>query len=100
MMNERNLLPMHELSSVGFSFDVETRTLSAEASTVGFNGPQQIWNDSVDLGVAIKSHHTGNVLVFSLIQTDRSENEITAWHFEPVEISKRTTIARVTIFND
>lgn len=94
-----NLLPMKELPLAYFT--AVKGALVSEASTIWGGVPvtlQRIYNDAADVGIAIRSNYTGNVMRFALDREERTEDGIIAWHFTCVDLTCK--IQHVTIFND
>ncbi len=58
----------------------------------------RLYDDAADVGIAIRSHHTGQVVYFHLEDQEERDGEIVAWHFKP--IPGETFTGTVTIFND
>lgn len=101
-MNKPYELPITPIHLPCFFYDVATRTLSAEASSLG--GAFQVtrlFDDACDVGIAIQSHHTGRVERFYLrrVLRDRNEQEVQGWVFGPVDVTSNK-IKEVVIFND
>lgn len=71
--------------------------LVAEASDFG---PafriERLYNDACDVGIAIRSNRTDVVKTFALIETERRDGELVAWHFADTD----NTPLKVTVFND
>lgn len=86
-----------------FHWDAETRSLTAEASSFGPAREGTPWiysiyDDACDEGIAIQSHKTHKIAHFWLMETEKGDGEIRAWHFQPVVSTFR--VQRVTILND
>ena len=110
-----NLRPMRELDLRSFTF-IKTPNLRdqahrftlanaapvdmlvAEVSDLGKLEIEPIYHDACDVGIAIKSHHTGRVERFAFTGTDRRDGEIVAWNFAAVSSDCRAR--KVVIFND
>lgn len=109
IMHPHNLMPMETkaLSLKHFDWLKETKELVAEESQLRdgrrFDGThpwmQQVWNDSCDIGIAIRSHTTNKIERFYLDKEDRdSEGEVGGWHFKPVDTN--CPVRHVLIIND
>ena len=60
---------------------------------------QQIWDDSADVGVMIRSHVTGATYTFYLDTEERGrDRDLMYYTFKPVD--KNCPVKLVTIFND
>ncbi len=88
-------------------FHVSGTTLVAEASDFGplrdgIWWISRIYADAADVGIAIRSHHTGKVVVFGLVEQKKDrEGDLQSWEFEILdEFRKISTVTHVTIFND
>ncbi len=101
-----NELPVNPLPLERFDYDKQKRTLTAFESDLRsqpFNGTypwlQRLYNDACDIGIAIRSHHTGAIERFCLHKemVDR-EGDLQGWVFKPCPESKSDLT--VTIFND
>lgn len=71
-----------------FSYNKETNTFMAEASTLCKGNPlYQIFNDACDYGFWMESARTGKLMLFLFESTDRSlnENEIYGWRLKSEE---------------
>lgn len=87
------------------AFDHNKGSFVAEASTLGRGFLGKIWNDSADVGFAMRSIRTGDKVIFALEKEHRDdENEITHWVFKPTAFAIRNNpdLANVkaTVFND
>ena len=58
--------------------------MTAEASTIGYHGPHQIYDDACDVGIAVLSERTGNVVRFYLSGQDIDGEDTYGWHFRPI----------------
>ena len=100
-----NELAIDPLPLERFTHDQERLRLFADASDFGpcRDGNwwlQPLYNDAIDLGIAISSHHTRVTLRFWLERTEYYEGEIVAWHFKPVDLHLAPSVNGVTIIND
>ena len=99
--NELNLTPM-QLEK--FSWDKTTGELVAEASdfgplVAGMWWMGQLRNDACDVGIALRSHFTGNEERFALREGKGIEDgERLYWEFIPVK--RDSKVKKVTILND
>lgn len=89
--------------STQFTWSKETRTLVAEISSVP-GVLRQLWNDSFDLGFGIRSHKTGNVAYFTLVdQVKDGESDIVMWVFEAhirsIQDNQGLRGVRVNVYN-
>jgi hypothetical protein len=87
-------------SSKSFTWNKETQTFSAEISDV----PavlRQMFNDSMDLGFAIQSAKTGNVVYFTLATAERDrEGDMACWTFQAVSVRPGLSAIKVVVYND
>ena len=60
---------------------------------------QSLYFDAIDEGMAIRRAADGKVIRFVLVEVERNEGDVLAFHFIPEE-GQNTGIKRVTIFND
>lgn len=77
--------------------------MSAQASDFGplrdgFWWLQQIYPDAADMGIAVKSHKTGKVEIFTFEGEYHQEGECCYWHFKPV--NPKCKVKQVLIYND
>ncbi len=79
----------------------------AEASTVGYHAPRQIYDDAADVGIAIRSHKSGKVMRFYLSSEDHdaSGEDVAGWWFKMIPEDRRKLSAacreiEVLIIND
>lgn len=104
----RNQLRMQTVDLRKFNVQKQKRGSATEYRLTAFasdfgplrNGTwwlQQVWDDSCDLGIAIRSHHTGEVERFYVDEVTEYD-EIKAWHFAPC--SPYCKVRRVTVYND
>lgn len=59
---------------------------------------QRLYNDALDVGIVIRSHHTGRVERFCLVRTEERDGDLLSWQFGPAPGNE--TGLTVTIFND
>ena len=86
-----------------FSYDKETRTFVAEASTIQrgnkIMGP--LYDDACDEGFTLVSHKTGAEVMYYYVDTVRdAEGEIIKWTFREVASRDTNYYTRVIVFND
>lgn len=71
--------------STQFDFNLQTRTLSQDASSLGIKPGhvfEAIYNDACDQGVYVRSERTGKVAPFVLHEEKRGRGgDIVAWEF-------------------
>ena len=100
-------LSAHAIPLVHFDFNSATDTLSAEASTLEANSGgsrnvfrmHRLYADACDVGIAIRSHHSGKFERFVFTKEDRTpDNEVAGWNFIPVD--PRCRVKHVLIIND
>lgn len=87
------------------SFTLSDQCLAAEASDLGYHGPHQIYDDACDVGIAIRSERTGELVRYYLSGEDSLDGEdVAGWHFKPIteDIRRVPGCARtdVLIIND
>jgi hypothetical protein len=105
--------PGNPIPSERFSWHPETKTFSAEESTLRdgprtVRGPdylcQRIYPDAYDTGFPMRSAQTGKVAWFAHSGTDTHEGDIAGWHFVPTSEAIRDNPAlegvRVLVIND
>ena|SRR5271167_2373538 len=92
----------HAYPSSAFSFHKEDKTFTSEISdTKGVLG--RVWNDSADVGFAIRSAKTDNIVVFTLEKEHKDrEGDITHWDFEVYNPKNYPELKglKATVFND
>ncbi len=107
-MNDPKHSQLHPpaLNLTRFGYDKKNRSLSAFESDLRdrpFDGTHewlgQLWNDSADVGIEIRSEFTGKVERFYLERTETRDGDLLAWHFKPIN-EKLPKVDTVTIFND
>lgn len=101
------ILPIKEYCSSLFSTSRMNGGVGfvAEASTLGYSGPQRIYDDACDVGIAIRSVKTGTVVRYYLASEDALDADDTAgWRFLPIAEDERRVAAcrgtTVLIIND
>lgn len=95
-----NELAVPALNMRRFTWDRAKGELVAEASDLEGFALNRLYNDACDVGIAIRSHHTGRVLRFVLVRvvTDH-EGDVLYWSFAPLHGSF-SNVRRVTVLND
>lgn len=83
------------LNTSNFEYDSRNRTMFGEASTLGFRGPYYLFDDACDYGVWMKSHRTGDLVPFELINTHSEDGDLYSWTLR----SSKHNITAV-IYND
>jgi hypothetical protein len=78
-------------------------SLIADMSTISLGGRragfERIYDDACDIGLAVRSHHTGAVVLFAVHSERRNrEGEIIGWDLVPV--NQAATTRTMIIFND
>jgi len=105
-------LPITPFTSSQFHF--EKGQFTAEASTLGIKPAAmpfvRLFSDACDVGIAIKSDKTGQVVRYYLKNIEwkystgtHVDDEVVAWHFRPVDRdchNEGTRRTRVVILND
>lgn len=82
--------------------------LVGEASDMGNRHLQPLYDDACDVGFAVQSTHTGQVVTYVLVgpfyRGDGEDTELAGWHYVPTDESCRNVPDCVgttaTIFND
>lgn len=61
-------------------------TLTAEISDLGNRRlDRRLYADAADVGIAIRSHHTGRVVRYYLVGEDKTpDGEVAGWHYKVV----------------
>lgn len=84
-----------------FTFTAD-RTLVAELSdfNLKYLAMHRIYDDACDVGIAIRSHHTGKVEIFYFDNEDRSADgeDIAGYNFKPV--NQNCKVKNVLLIND
>lgn len=86
-------------------FTVTGHQLSAEASDMGNRHLQPLYDDAADVGFAIKSDKTGNVVIFSVVDVKRDgEGELQYWTYaataDCIRKYPECRKVQVLVFND
>ncbi len=89
-------------STKDFHWDRVTRTLTAEISLLGRKPFGRIWDDALDLGFSIISHHTGRQVTFVVNEIDLTpDHDIAGWWLKPVRVGANDVQdIRVLVIND
>lgn len=70
-----------------FYFHHDIKKLTADASDLGLQAGElpysQVYNDAADVGIAIRSHRTGKLAIYTLKSTDEKDGNIRAWEYAP-----------------
>ena len=101
-------LTLVEHSSRQFSYSNKDKTLVSEASDLDNRHLERIYDDACDVGFAVKSEKTGNVVVFvmdsPMYHGQGEDREISGWTYTPCSDSIRKHPEcigmKATIFND
>ena len=101
-------LTLVEHSSRQFTMSDDRRTLIAEASDLDNRHLERLYDDACDIGFAVKSEKTGNVVVFvmqsPIYHGEGEDRELTGWQYVPTSESFRNVPEcqglEATIFND
>lgn len=88
--------------------NAEGMCLVAEASDLNNRHLQPIYNDACDVGFAVKSVHTGQVVTYVMVKPfyrgDGEDTELAGWEYVPTSESERQVPdckgTKATIFND
>ncbi len=77
-------------STKDFHWDKIDRTLTTEASNLHKNLFGRIWDDAIDQGFSLVSHHTGRQVTFVIHKIDMTpDHDIAGWWLKPVRIGAR-----------
>jgi len=86
-------LTLVEHSSNQFTYDKRKKLMVSEASDLDNRHLERLYDDACDVGFAVRSEQTGNVVVFvmtSPFHTGEGEDrEIAGWHYVPTTESFR-----------
>ena len=88
-----------------FRWNKEEQCLIAEASELHNQHLQRMYDDACDVGLAVRSEKTGNVVEYALTEVDRDgEFEVLCWVYEPTDESVRLVPGcentSVLVYND
>ena len=74
-----------------FTYSAFENSLTVEASTLGLKpGSEpfsQVWNDSVDIGMVVKSHYTNKECIFTFQDYIRQDMDVVGWKFNSYNLS-------------
>jgi hypothetical protein len=98
-------LKLVEFSSKQFTYTHVNKILVSEASDMENRHLQQIYDDACDVGFAVKSETTGNVVTYVMSEVLKNgEGEIEGWKYTPSYESIRKYPAcadtKAIVFND
>jgi len=101
-------LTLVEHSEKQFTYTAANKELVSEASDLNNRHLERIYDDACDVGFAVKSETTGNVVVFvmssPIFHGEGEDREISGWTYEPADFSIRKYPEcrgmKATIFND
>lgn len=88
-----------------FMFDQSSRILSADVTDLPPTAFFQVYPDSIDQGIAVSSHHTGEEVTFvvNYVHNDR-EGELLYWDLIPTDAclrrNPRLNGLTVRLYND
>ena len=98
-------LTAHALPLERFTYSPDGRSLTAFESDLrdrpfdgGYPWLRRLYSDACDVGIAVRSHHTGRIEPFCLVRTEERDGDLLAWQFGPAP--GNDTGLTVTIFND
>ena len=88
-----------------FTYNKATQTLVAEASEMENRQHQQLYDDSADVGFAVRSSITQKRIIFGMVDVKKdAEGEIISWLYAPTAESIRLVPEclrmKAEIFND
>ena len=97
--------PLIPFNSRQFSYTHGDKTLISEASDLDNLHLQRLYDDACDVGFAVQSDQTGNVVVFVMSEAkSNGEGELTHWLYEPTAESIRKypecVGMKAIVFND
>lgn len=88
-------------------WDSDSKWLTAEASTLVGGMPNlfgRLWQDSIDMGLIVRSSDTGARVVFAVGKEARWDGDITYWTLKPVVVEgvsgAKVADIRLIIYND
>lgn len=80
-------LPLVEHSSNQFTYTANNKTLVSEASDLDNRHLERLYDVGNELGFAVKSEKTGNVVVFVMAAPfyhgEGEDRELAGWHYIP-----------------
>lgn len=84
---------MTTISTKEFHYDAETKTFSADMSTLDMGGRRQVfcqaYTDACDAGIRVESASTGREVMYAVVKQDMNDTDIAGWHLEPTADSIR-----------
>jgi hypothetical protein len=97
-----------EFSSKQFTYNAADKTFTSEASDLDNRHLQQIYNDACDVGFAMKSDKTGNVITYVMTKPfyhgEGEDRELGGYNYVPTSESIREHPecegTKVIVFND
>jgi len=94
-----------EFSSNQFTYNAADKTFTSEASDLDNRHLQQIYNDACDVGFAMKSDKTGEVVTYVMNSVKKDEEgDVEYWTYHPALESQRKIPScrdtMVMVFND
>jgi hypothetical protein len=94
-----------EFSSNQFTYNAADRTFTSEASDLDNRHLQRIYDDACDVGFAIKSDKTGEVVTYVMNSVKKDEEgDVEYWTYHPALESQRKIPScrdtMVMVFND
>ena len=94
------LLMLDPIPSDRFTYIPEKRLMVAEASTIRLPF-RRIYDDACDIGLAVRSARSGEVVTFVVSQEYRRDGDVTHWDVVPIpEHRRRARKVRIRIWND
>jgi hypothetical protein len=100
MPNDRLSVPQYD----GKLFSWKGNEASVEASDLYVKGARSIdelvWRDSYDFGFEVKSHRTGEVVLFVWEETCDNDGEITHWRYRAHLPGGAVSDLTIVVFND
>ena len=101
-------LPIVEFDSGSFTYTESDKTLVSEASDMGNRHLQRLYADACDVGFAVKSDKTGNVIIYVMsapfYHGEGEDRELAGWNYEPSSESVRKfpecAGTKAIVFND
>lgn len=99
-------LPVPTFLSGAFDIDQDAKMLSGEASCLRFTKLGRLYDDAMDLGIAVEreNHRRCRIVRFHLVRTEVRDGDMLWWDFAVCSESVRTAPAlegwTVRIYND
>jgi hypothetical protein len=83
-----------------FTWMPKSRSLVAEASSLPGRGRfHRLYADACDVGIAVRSHYTGRVVIYAVHSVERRKDSIPMW-WDLRPLNGTLTDVTVRIFND